>query len=97
MEKIIVNPGKVRGYGNIISPKKLDDYAGYHNELNMSTETVDGEELSVINPRARSTGRPGRPPRGPARGRSGAGAPAERRADAPRAPTATPPAASAPQ
>lgn len=49
MEKIIVNPEEVRGYGNIISPKKLDDYAGYHNELNMSTETVDGEEISVIN------------------------------------------------
>ena len=49
MEKIIVNPEGVRGYGNIISPKKLNDYASYHNELNMSTETINGEELSVIN------------------------------------------------
>ena len=47
VEKIIVNPGKVRGLGNIVHPKMGDDFTEYMASLTVDTDTVNGVEETV--------------------------------------------------
>ena len=47
VEKITINPENVRGYGNIVSPKLLRDFATYETELSQETDTVNGETKTV--------------------------------------------------
>lgn len=42
MEKIIVNPTKIRGLGNIINTKTTSDYGEYNSNLTSSTNTTYG-------------------------------------------------------
>ena len=48
VEKIIVNPESVRCYGDIISPKSLDDFETYMCGVSEGTDTVDGVETTVF-------------------------------------------------
>ncbi|MBR3140446.1 MAG: hypothetical protein IKF11_06230 [Methanobrevibacter sp.] len=41
MEKIIVNPEKVRGLGNILFPKSLEDFETYLSKLTSATEDIN--------------------------------------------------------
>ena len=48
VEKIIVNPNEIRGYGNIISPKTSTDFTPSTDyKIVTSTDTVNGEETTV--------------------------------------------------
>ena len=42
MDKMIIEPTKVRAYGNIIAPKLGSDFEEYNCDLAVSTDTVDG-------------------------------------------------------
>ena len=50
MEKISINPSKVRAYGNIITPKTSTDFSLYGEDYKIveSTDTVYGTEASVF-------------------------------------------------
>ena len=47
VEKIIINPNKVRGYGNIMSPHSTSDYETYASSITSGTDTVNGVETTV--------------------------------------------------
>ena len=47
VEKIIINPNKVRGYGNIMSPHSTSDYETYASSLTSGTDTVNGQTMTV--------------------------------------------------
>ncbi len=49
VEKIMITPYKVRGYGNIISPKTGADFTVSDCTLIVDTDTVDGELVTVYN------------------------------------------------
>ena len=42
VEKIIINPIKVRGYGNIVEDHSLTDYSTSESIMSKITETVNG-------------------------------------------------------
>ena len=48
VEKIIINPDKVRAYGNIIGTKNSTSYDTYNCEITGSTDTVNGEVVPVM-------------------------------------------------
>ena len=47
VEKIIINPNKVRGYGNIMSPHSSSDYEVYMSSISSGTDTVNGQTMTV--------------------------------------------------
>ena len=47
VDKITVNPGEVRGAGNIVSPKSLSDFSCYASKLSAGTESVNGANMTV--------------------------------------------------
>ena len=47
VEKVSVNPGRVRCWGNIVSPKTSTDFNVYSSGLSTSTDTVNGETKTV--------------------------------------------------
>ena len=47
MERVIVNPGNVRGLGNIVSPKTLTDFSVCNGKLASSTESVNNVDMTV--------------------------------------------------
>ena len=47
VEKIIINPNKVRGYGNIMSPHSSTDYEVYMSSITSGTDTVNGQTMTV--------------------------------------------------
>lgn len=49
MEKIIVNPGMVRGSGNVIDPHAVEDYELYNSTIAEGSATIDGVETQVYN------------------------------------------------
>ena len=48
VEKIIINPSNVRGYGNILGTKTSTYYDTYNAEVTGITDTVNGEVVSVM-------------------------------------------------
>ena len=48
VEKIIVNPNEVRGYGNIHEPTVASDWSKYGSNLTKTTDTVDGATTDVF-------------------------------------------------
>ena len=47
VEKIIINPNKVRGYGNIVSSKGASDFITYAGSISEGTDTVYGATEKV--------------------------------------------------
>ena len=47
VEKIIINPNKVRGYGNIINQHSTADYTNYACTLTEETDTINGQTMPV--------------------------------------------------
>ena len=47
MESISLNPGKIRGGGNIVSPHSSEDYVLSHSEITSNTEEVNGVNETV--------------------------------------------------
>ena len=47
VEKIIINPNKVRGYGNIMNQHSTTDYTNYACTLTEETDTVNGQTMTV--------------------------------------------------
>ena len=47
VEKIIINPNKVRGYGNIINQHNTTDYTNYACTLTETTDTINGQTMPV--------------------------------------------------
>ena len=48
VEKIIINPNKVRGYGNIVSSKGANDFITYAGSITEGTDTVYGATEKVF-------------------------------------------------
>ena len=48
VEKIIVNPNKIRGYGNIHEPTVATSWSKYESKLTKTTDTVDGATTDVF-------------------------------------------------
>ena len=48
VEKIIVNPNEVRGYGNIHEATSVSDWSKYESKLTKTTDTVDGATTPVF-------------------------------------------------
>ena len=48
VEKIIINPTKVRGYGNIVSSKGANDFITYAGSITEGTDTVYGATEKVF-------------------------------------------------
>ena len=48
VEKIIVNPEKVRGLGDIVSPKTANDFELYNSEISVEEDTVYGSTMNVF-------------------------------------------------
>ena len=48
VEKITINPTKVRAYGNIIGTKTSTSYDTYNAEVTGITDTVNGEVVAVM-------------------------------------------------
>ena len=48
VEKIIINPSNVRGYGNIIGAKTSTSYDTYNAEVTGISDTVNGEVVAVM-------------------------------------------------
>ena len=48
VEKIIVNPNEVRGYGNIHEATNISDWSKYGGNLTKTTDTVDGATTPVF-------------------------------------------------
>ena len=55
VEKIIVSPESIRGLGNIVSPKTGADFSVSDCVLTVSTDTVDGETVTVFGLQPEST------------------------------------------
>ena len=47
VEKVSVNPGRVRCWGNIVSPKTLGDFYKYSSTVTVGSDTVDGDTRTV--------------------------------------------------
>ena len=47
VEKIIINPNKVRGYGNIMNQHTTTDYTNYACTLTEETDTINGQTMTV--------------------------------------------------
>lgn len=47
VEKIIINPENVRGYGNIINPHSSEDYELYNSTIEETTDTIGGIVTTV--------------------------------------------------
>ena len=47
VEKIIVNPSEVRGLGDIVSSKGVNDFTKYHTKLTTTTDTVHGTTQNI--------------------------------------------------
>ena len=47
VEKIIINPNEVRGYGNILNPHSAEDYEPYLTTVTETTDTVEGRTMTV--------------------------------------------------
>ena len=47
VDKIIVSPGKVRGFGNIVSPKGEDDFEPVGCTIDETTDTINGVGMTV--------------------------------------------------
>ena len=47
VEKIIINPNEVRGYGNIMSPHNSTDYELSDCTITETTDTVNGQTMTV--------------------------------------------------
>ena len=47
VDKIILNPTKVRGYGNIVKEHTVDDYSIFHSVLSKTSETINGVNTKV--------------------------------------------------
>ena len=47
VDKIIVSPGKVRGFGNIVSPKGEDDFEPVGCTIDETTDTINGVSMTV--------------------------------------------------
>ena len=47
VEKIIINPEEIRGYGNIIIPHVTSDYDVVNASLESGTDTVNGQSMTV--------------------------------------------------
>lgn len=45
VEKIIVNPSEVRGYGNILEVRQRDDFTRFHSEINNGASSVTIDSL----------------------------------------------------
>lgn len=48
VEKITVQPRKIRGLGDIVSPKSTSDFETYLSTISSATETVDNKESTVF-------------------------------------------------
>jgi len=48
VDKIIIKPKNIRGWGHILDPKTLEDYTVNEGVLSESTDTVNGVETTVI-------------------------------------------------
>ena len=48
VEKVFISPNRVRAYGNIINMKTGDDFTLVNSELTVTTDTVDGAEMTVF-------------------------------------------------
>lgn len=49
VEKIIVAPGNVRCYGNIVNPKSAEDFEGYRSSIIESTSIINNVAMTVYN------------------------------------------------
>ena len=47
VEKIIVSPSKVRGFGNIVSPKDEDDFEPVECTIDETSDTINGVSMTV--------------------------------------------------
>ena len=47
MEKIIVQPAKVRGLGNIVDIKTVNDFTPYDSKITSASETINGVTTTV--------------------------------------------------
>lgn len=47
VEKITINPTKVRGYGNIMNVHSSTDYDAYMSSISTGTDTVNGQTMTV--------------------------------------------------
>lgn len=48
VEKVFISPNRVRAYGNIINMKTGDDFTLVNSELTVTTDMVDGAEMTVF-------------------------------------------------
>ena len=48
VDKIIIKPKNIRGWGQILDPKTLEDYTVNEGVLSESADTVNGVETQVI-------------------------------------------------
>ena len=48
VEKVFISPNRVRAYGNIMNMKTGDDFTLVNSELTVTTDTVDGAEMTVF-------------------------------------------------
>ena len=48
VEKVFISPNRVRAYGNIINMKTGDDFTLVNSELTVTTDTVNGAEMTVF-------------------------------------------------
>ena len=47
VEKIIISPESIRGLGNIVMPKTGADFEEYNCTMEVSEDTVNGEDVTV--------------------------------------------------
>lgn len=48
VEKVFISPNRVRAYGNIVNMKTGDDFTRVNSELTVTTDTVNGAEMTVF-------------------------------------------------
>jgi len=48
VEKVFISPNRVRAYGNIVNMKTGDDFTLVNSELTVTTDMVDGAEMTVF-------------------------------------------------
>ena len=48
VEKVFISPNRVRAYGNIVNMKTGDDFTLVNSELTVTTDTVNGAEMTVF-------------------------------------------------
>ena len=47
MERVSITPEGVRGLGNIVSPKTVNDFSSFYGSLVSGVDIVNGEEMTV--------------------------------------------------